>query len=383
MLNPTYDGYTEKVYVGVHRPGTVVEVEKVLNAYVVKSFEYIDYAGGTKTYHYYEPQEFFVALLCKDGNTTTFKSSKIVEVYPDKIIYRKDIYPSKQTPEQASGEDNTITQSSPANRLHCIFTQKEYKQEAYRRGSCVTLVRGPWLYSMWFAKTRYGITAERPNSAVYTGAFGDFDAGPVVKPESQVDWSSAGKKLTASTATMTTTFLSGPYKDRLYFEVEYIYEWGRECGFSSFGCYSYWLLYPGLFGLSGVFRSGEGISGGIPNETSSYNPPTYCLYTCHPITPGTSTRIDFYDDDNEFTSRYTPYYGNVPIASTRIVFDMYKVWSSELNVYFYKSLRDDMLYIAPFVEIVNNGTSNIYWWYESEDPSYLTVKLCCGMTRPH
>ena len=382
MLNPTYDGYTEKVYVGVHRPGTVVEVEKVLNAYVVKSFEYISYGGGTKTYHYYEPQEFFVALLCKNGNTTTLKWGKVVEVYPNKIIYRKDIYPSKQSPKQTNERDNVITPSSSSNQLHCTFTQKEYKQGAYRRGSCVTFVRGPWLYSTWSAKTRYGITAEWPLSAVYIGAFGDFDAGPAVKPESQVDWMGIGKKLVASSATTSTSPLAGPYKDRLYFDIKYIYEWSRECGFSSFGCYSYWLIYPGLFSLYGVHRSGAGAIDGILNETTMYSPPTVCQHSCSLITRNQSVTI-FFHDDNEFTSSYTPYHGDVPIASTRIVFDMYKVWSSELEVYFYKSIRDDTLYTTPFVEIVNNGTSNIYWWYESGDPSYLTVRLCCGMTRPH
>ena len=34
MYNPTKDGYTEKVYAGVHKPGAVIEVKKTLNVYV-------------------------------------------------------------------------------------------------------------------------------------------------------------------------------------------------------------------------------------------------------------------------------------------------------------------------------------------------------------
>ena len=313
MYNPTRDGYTEKVYAGVHRPGTVVEVKKVLNAHIVKSIEHIDHAGETKTYRYYEPQEFFVALLCKDGNTTTFKWSKVVEVYPNKIIYRKDIYPNLSTGNQtivkAEYKRNPNTLTTTTQQIHCAITQREYIPGNYRRGDCRTWVRGPLLYSMWFVKSKFGINSYPKRSAVYFESFSDFDAGPLVKPESDVDWSSAGRKLAASTVTMSTKFLTGSYKDRIYFDVKYVYEWENECDLSAGGCDSYWLLYPKT--VYGVYRSGEGPWSGILNETSNYSPLAYCQYTCHPITPGTSIRIDFYDDDNP------PYENNNSIVSVR------------------------------------------------------------------
>ena len=379
MYNPTYDGYTEKVYVGVHRPGTVVEVEKVLNAYVAKSFEYLD-PGGTKIYHYYEPQEFFVALLCKDGNTTTFKWSKIVQVYPTWIIYRRDVYPSRQSFMVDGDRGSAGVLQVPPRQFNCTVAQDEFRPGSYRRGGCVTWVRGPLLYSMWFVKTRYGVNSNYEPVALYTGAFGDLDAGPFVKPESQVDWIAAGKKLAASNVTMSTAFLSGPYSDRVYFKVKYVYEWGRECGVFPGKCYSYWLLYPSI--VLGVYRSGQGLGSGIPNETSSYNPPTYCQYTCHPITSGTSCKVYFLGKD-EGTDEYTPYQGDVPIAGTRVVFSLNGTWSAELNVNFYKAIRDDMEYRTPYVEIVNNRSSVVYWSYEQGDPSYPTLRLCCANTRPH
>jgi len=377
MYNPTRDGYTEKVYAGIHKPGDVVEVKKTLNAYISKYN--IDEKTGALKIGYYEPQEFFVALLCKDGNTTTFKWNKIVEVYPDKIIYRKDIYPNPNTGNQAivkaKYKENPNTLTTTTQQIHCTITQTEYIPGTSRKGYCRTWVRGPLLYSMWFVKSKFGINSYPRRSAVYFESFSDFDAGPLVKPESQVDWSSAGRKLAASTVTRSTTFLTGPYKDRIYFDVKYVYEWGNECDSFAGDCDSYWLLYPKT--VYGVYRSGQGPWSGIPNETSSYNPPTYCQYTCHPITPGTSTRIDFYDDDNP------PYESNNPIASIGIMFSLNGVWSAGLSVDFYKAGRNDNQYTTPYVYVVNNRSSNIYWWYDSNDPMTYTIGLCCAQTNPH
>ncbi len=378
MYNPTRDGYTEKVYAGIHKPGDVVEVKKTLNAYISKYN--IDEKTGALKIGYYEPQEFFVALLCKDGNTTTFKWNKIVEVYPNKIIYKKDIYPNPNNDNQAiiktKYKENPNTLTTTTQQIHCTITQTEYQPGDTRLGYCITPVRGPWLYSMWYVKSKFGINSFPKRSAVYFESFSDFDAGPIVKPESQVDWSSAGKKLAVSDATTTTAYLTGPYKDRVYFYVMYKYEWYNNCDSFSSVCYSYWLLYPDS--IKGVHRSGAGSVEGIPSEMSSYTPPTYCEYDCvASIDPGASSEVYFSHGS------YRPYQSDIPITDIGIMFSLNGVWSAGLYVDFYKAGRDDNQYTTPYVDIVNDRSDVIYLWYDSNDPMTYTIGLCCAQTNPH
>lgn len=373
MYNPTKDGYTEKVYAGVHNPGDIVEVKKILNAYISKIK--INEKTGETEIAYYEPQEFFVAVLCKSGDEITFKWNKIIEVYPNSIIYKKDIYPEKE----ASILTNHISSKSndrllSSQQIECSIQQDEYIPGTKRTGKCYTWVRGPWIYSMWFVEVRFGI---KSNTAVYIEAFSDFDPGLIPKPESEVQWSSAGKKLAYSSINKSTPALTGPYMDRIYLKVKYVYEWGNECDSFAGNCYSYWLLYPTV--IRDIVRSGATESSQIPNETSYYNPPSSCEYPCGTIEPNNVVTIWFYDSD------HPPYVSDTPLASIGISFSFYGVWSQSpitLLVSFYKAGRHDSQYTTPFVKITNNRGSIIYWWYKSDDPMTYTVRIGGAQTRP-
>jgi hypothetical protein len=367
MYNPTEDGYTEKVYAGIHYPGDTVKVEKVLNMYVSKVE--VDEKTGETRIGYYEPQEFWVATLCRSGNTTTYKWNRIVEVYPNTAIYRVDVYPSKQTPVPTSHSYiNKAANSLASPQFQCSITQREYVPGTYRRGDCLAWIRGPFIYSLWSVNVRFGITGT-PRSALYFDSYSDVEYS---KPESEVDWSNAGKKLAYSTVTQATPFLTGPYKDRVYFHVRYIYEWGNECDSFAGDCYSYWLLYPDT--VTSVIRSGGSEVDGIPNETSSYTPYTYCEYSCNPIQSGSEDVIWFYRNTYE---------SDIPISSIDIMFSLYDVWSAGLSIDFYKAGRNDNQYTTPYVEIINNRDNTIYWWFDSNDPMTYTVKIYGSITRPY
>jgi len=367
MYNPTKDGYTEKVYAGVHYPGDTVKVEKMLNTYIAKMK--IDEKTGETRIDYYEPQEFFVAIICKSGNITTYKWNKIVEVYPNTAIYKIDIYPDTQTPLSTSYIDKSNNPPISPQQVQCNVIEREYIPGTYRRGDCLTWVRGPFIYSLWFVNVSFGVAAT-PSSALYFEAYSDIDY-VLPKPESDVSWSSAGKKLAYSIVTEKTPSLTGPYKDRVYFYVKYIYEWGNECDSFAGGCYSYWLLYPHI--VTGVIRTGGSEVNGIPNEETSYTPSTYCECPCSPIQSGSTAIIEFHEDTYE---------SDVPISGIAITFSLGGVWSAGLTVDFYKAGRNDEQYTTPYVEIINQRYNTIYWWYESDDPMTYTVRMYGSVTRP-
>ncbi len=366
MYNPTPNGATEKIYAGVHNPGDTIVVSKLLNAYIAS--EEFDPTTSELKVAYYEPQEFFVAIACKENDRIVYKWSEIIEVRPTSIVYETDI-----TPPDKPVQDQTIKNSQFISEpIQCSLIEDEYIPGTYRRGHCIVWVRGPMIYSMWNVDVSFGITH---NSVVYIESFSDIDYGPFTKPESEVEWSSAGRKMTISIIDGETTTLSGPYKDRVYFKVKYVYEWGNECDSFAGSCYSYWLLYP--VSIRNVQRSGVMSDAQIPNETSYYNPPSYCGSPDYvEIYPGNTRTIWFYDNTKP------PYESNIPISSIAITFNLPSIWSATLSVDFYKAGRHDSQYTTPYVKITNNNNYPICWWFESDDPMTYTVKVGGQQARP-
>ncbi len=374
--NPTTSGFSEKVYAGKHDPGDVVRVEKILNAYVAKWI--IDESGDLRI-GYYEPQEFLIMIICKEGHRTTFKASRIVEVYPDKPVYTEEIsftagdY-SPSPPLDAQG--NLSEPGVSTATQECAITVTDHVPGSYRRGYCYVWVRGPYLYSMAGVYTSFRMVMSDKRSAMYIEAFSDFDAGPPVKPESEVEWMSAGGKLTPTIVSDGTIHLEGPYRDRVWFHVKYVYEWSSDCDpFAGF-CYSYWLLTP--VSINSIDRS-EVLSqeydfSEIPNEKQYYPPPTYPPDPdrCGTVLAGEQVIVSFYSEEEP------PYESNVPISSISISFGLPGVWSASLGVEVYKAGRHDSEYTVPYVTIINNRDEAVYWWFQNYDPMTYTVRLCCG-----
>jgi hypothetical protein len=160
-----------------------------------------------------------------------------------------------------------------SNPFVCDIQTTEYTERPYRRrvGYCITWVRGPRIYSidgLWVSFKIYGYPWP---SAIYLEVFEDYDAKPYyswLRPESQVQWKSVGRKLTPSEKTRQTSYLTGNYSDRVYFKVEYVYEHRRGCVTMGV-CFAYWLLYPAK--VANVVRSAEEPS--LPNEVMPYTPP--------------------------------------------------------------------------------------------------------------
>jgi hypothetical protein len=167
LYNPTRDGLTEEVYLGLHRPGTTVEVKNTLFAYVA-SYK-LDEKTGKYLINYYEPQEYYIAIACGENGKTMFKWSRIVEVYPRSIIHTEMIKISEKE-NKLNMSEHAITQvvkevstssGVNSNPFVCDTRTTEYTERPYRKrvGYCITWVRGPRIYSidgLWVSFKIYG-----------------------------------------------------------------------------------------------------------------------------------------------------------------------------------------------------------------------------------
>jgi hypothetical protein len=358
--NPTRDGLTEEVYLGLHRPGTTVEVKNTLFAYVA-SYK-LDEKTGKYLINYYEPQEYYIAIACVENNKTVFKWSRIVEVYPRSIIHTETIKVSEKENKlnmlehvAAQGVEE-VSSGVSSNPFVCDIQQTEYTEYPYvkRVGYCITWVRGPRIYSIDGLWVSFKIYVYPRPSTIYIEAFDDFDFKPYyywLRPESQVQWKSAGKKLTPSEETWQTSYLTGNYSDRVYFKVEYVYEHRRGCATMGV-CYAYWLLYPAK--VADVARSAEEPS--LPNEVMPYTPPPPPPYA-REGRPG-SGEIGFLHNQVVET--------DVVHASTTITVTLKGIFSVSLTFDFYRAGRDDNQYTTPTLPIYS---TRYFWrWYLDNNP---------------
>jgi len=241
-----------------------------------------------------------------------------------------------------------------SNPFVCDIRTTEYTERPYRRrvGYCITWVRGPRIYSIDGLQVSFKIYSYPRPSAIYLEAFEDYDTKPYyswLRPESQVQWKSAGKKLTPSVVTSQTSYLTGNYSDRVYFKVKYVYEYRTGCVTMGV-CYAYWLLYPA--NVANVARSVDYLS--LPNEVIPYTPPPpppYARWGGPYI-----SEIGFLHDWVAET--------NVAYVNTIITVTLkWLKW-----VYSFLSTFDfyDSRYTTPTVLVYS--TRRYWWWYLDDNP---------------
>ena len=355
--NPTKTGYAEMLYKGLHSPGDTVIVSNFLFAMVTK-YE-LDSRTSEYRVSYYEPQEYAVLVVCDKNEERIFKWVKIIEVFPRSILHTEDIIASSEeslVPKTSYSENvETISVEETSFPCNIVIEEEDY---SYKRGSCYTWIKGPQIYSIAMLQASFGVIGRKPSSAVYLEGFADSDTGIYLRDESKVEWVSAGKKITSFLISRETSPISGYYKDRVYFYVRYVYEWGWGCwdGFAGV-CYEFWLLYP--YEIGSVARTAEESS--LPNEYSPWIPPQVPAYAC----PGHPGSTEIYFRENE-----TP---DEILASTSITLN-YQIWGPvSLSVSFYKAVRSDDQYDTPYIKIYSYR--NYWWWYKNDDKKHYEIFL--------
>ena len=355
--NPTKTGYTELLYKSLHNPGDTVIVSNLLFATVIK-YE-LDPKTNEYRVSYYEPQEYAVLIICNKNEERVFKWFKTIEVFPRSILHTEDIV--------VSSEENLVLKVSYSESAETINVEEtpftcsiviEEEDYSYKRGSCYTWIKGPQIYSIAMLQASFGVIGRKPPSAIYLEGFADSDTGMYLRDESEVVWVSTGKKITPFLISRETSPISGYYKDRVYFYVRYVYEWGWGCwdGFAGV-CYEFWLLYPYEIGSSA--RTTEESS--LPNEYSPWIPPQVPAYA-YPGGPGTT---EVYFRENEVSDEV--------LACTSVTYT-YEIWGPvSLSVSFYKAVRSDDQYDTPYIKI--NSYRNYWWWYKNNDKRYYEILI--------
>ena len=338
--NPTKDGWPEDIYFDTHPPGTTVAVKRVLFAHVSK-YE-VDPRTGEYKVGYYEPQEFLVVVSCLgNGGGTVFKWGRVVEVFPRSIIHLERV-----RLETATGSRDEGSGGGSGDYFTCSIVM-EYESGTYKRGSCLTWVRGPSVYSVEGLSVSFGLDHSARTSAVYLESFGDFQPGASPQPESEVSWSSTGRKLVPTVISRETSPLSGNLRDVVYFEVHYRYEYSVYCKLES--CLTVWTLYP--YYIGGVARSAEEPT--LPYGLTPYTPPPGPWYAFEGQ-PG-SAKIYF---DPPYESDYT-------LVDVEVTFE-FSFGAFSLTVSLYKAGRSDSTYTTPYVRV--DSTRYYWWWYRDKDP---------------
>jgi len=281
--NPTRGGWPGDVYFNTHPPGTTVAVKKMLFAHASK------YEMNPRT------GEYGVGV----GSEVTTE------------------------------DRNRGGGAGPGKHLTCSIVI-EYESGTYKRGYCTTWVRGPRVYSIEGLSVSFGLDHRARRSAVYLESFGDYQAGAGPVPESEVRWSSTGKRLTPTVVDDATSPLSGNFADVVYFWVYYRYEYSVYCKRES--CLTVWTLYPSDIG--GVARSAERPD--LPYGLTPYTPPPRLPYARSGL-PG-----------------YTKIYFDPPYETFRFSLGIFSITIS---------LYPD--YTTPYVRI--NATRHYWWWYRDDN----------------
>ncbi|MEO3993759.1 MAG: hypothetical protein QN229_05615 [Desulfurococcaceae archaeon TW002] len=366
LYRPTKTGFSEEVYSGTHRPGETITAKQLLTAIVAKT----RIEGGEYKVEYYEPAEYFVVVACIRGNKTEFKYVRTHEVYPNKLItthrvettYRVEVSFKEQTDKISVEEESYETTPLPCNleRINPL-------PGAADAAECITWVKGPYLYSLPGLKTAFRLVGGVPPSGIYLSIYSDY-CGPVCY-RNRPQWSGSGRKLVFSSVTRETPKLSGRWKDRVYFNVRYVYEeWHiASDGFAGIS-ETIWLLYP--TNVRAVSRSGilSQALPNIPNEQQylSLVPPAPSYATG----PLMENEIVWFTPVSE---------SDVVLASITIGFSyVFGGWSAGLTVSFYKAGRNDSLYTTPYVsveDVSRNTRPWYYWWYTNNDPMTYQVQF--------
>ncbi|MEM1633854.1 MAG: hypothetical protein QXE68_06515 [Sulfolobales archaeon] len=155
---PTETGFSEQVYAGLHRPGDTVVVKELHAAIVAKA----RIEKGEYKVEYYEPVEYLIIMFCKKGGTA-LRYGRIHEVYPISLVTTHVVevkfeekpgerYPSYYTIDGGG--------SSSTNPFLCNFYSVTPPPGALEAAGCITLVRGPYLYSIPGLETAFGVKGE-------------------------------------------------------------------------------------------------------------------------------------------------------------------------------------------------------------------------------
>ena len=354
-INPTKDGYTERVYAGFVAPGATVVASKLLSAVPAKLA--YDESIGAYRVAYYDPQEFMVIVHCVGNGKTTYKWARIVEVFPSKPVYVVDVRPPREAqaePEVLAVNGKPVRSVEPTlisrPKFECKIIPTTVTGD---RGYCYTYVAGPNLYSVEGISTAFGLLGGPRPSAVYIEAFSDSAVCPLGYCDYDVPiWSSSGRKLAPSVITGTTLPLTGNSYVRLYFRVKYVYE---EWEFWDSGLtgmmVKYWFLYPSR--VTDVVRADTLGVGVVATYEPPEVPPPYA--TC-----AVGDRVIWF---NMGEVRET----DISIARVSVTFSYADLWSVTLAVDFYRAGRDDDRYTVPYV-VVKTGGRGFCWWFKDDDP---------------
>jgi len=105
---------------------------------------------------------------------------RVVEVFPRSIIHVERV-----KLETTSGDRDEGGGGGSGDHFTCsVFI--EYESGTYKRGSCLTWVRGPSIYTTEGLSASLGLEISARISAVYLESFGDSRAGTSPWSESEV-----------------------------------------------------------------------------------------------------------------------------------------------------------------------------------------------------
>lgn len=354
--NPTRNGYPEEIHYVEVSPGTTIMVRNILKAVPMK-FSRED----PSRVEYYEPQRYFVFVACVKNGRTVFSGSRVVEVFPKSIISEVRVNMEEKKayvlPHDFNGEGGWYYQ----NPCNITITWEGWEGSWYvKRGVCVTWVRGPWLHSFEGASTRLRLEVYPRVSAVYIEAYG-YSTVDLGGRESDVVWESAGRVLTPAVRSSSTAWLSGNFKDRVYFQVQYVYEYKYRMSERGDYMVRKWALYPRF--ISAVVRSGDpGISSFPFYDQTPYQPSSTIPPYARISPPGTS--------DTLFLE---PEQSDVVLSEVVVSFSYSGVWAATLIVKVYRAGINDFLYTTPIH--TTNSTVVYYWWYKDNDPMTYEIQL--------
>ncbi len=360
MFLPTERGLTERMFVGFVKPGDTVEVRIEIPAIPVKLET--DEEGYYKI-SYYEPQEVFVVSACVNNGNLVYKAGRTVEIFPKSLVH-KEFIDIRKLYDKADYYGEAAKSSKLVEGISSLNSKCEISLTD-GRGVCVTLVGGPYLYSIRGLEVTYGIRNYPTKTLLYMESFFDitscnnYDCSNV-NPE----WMYAGKKGTPSyIEAEITPWLSGDRKVRIYFMVKYIYEtYTIEDSHNGFR-FKYWILYPShIGGIERADNLGESKDYGIVNY-ELLSPPEYAFIAKGDIEIifGVDTKV-----------------GDDIISTSNVLFVSPEGWEYLLAVHLYASIRQDNQYTTPYVsirDVSGRGHPWYYWWFKDDNPAFLEVLI--------
>ncbi|MEM1668763.1 MAG: hypothetical protein QXM53_08915 [Thermofilaceae archaeon] len=364
QYRPTKTGFSEEVYTGVHRPGDTVVVKELQAAIVAKA----RIERGEYKVEYYEPVEYFVAVLCKSAEGV-LRYGRIHEVFPRSLVSTHVVEVKLER------EDEEYSLSHEFNRgggysppISCNFypVSPPPGSSILEAAECITTIRGPYLYSLPGLETAFGVNGagEPRPSVVYIESFYDITycstCNSCMRNQPQ-NWNSAGRKQTLSQVTRETVSLSGRFRDRVYFRVRFRYE--KICVGASFtGGPLVWIIYP--LWVTDVQRSE--VMSGVPYEKEY-------LSVIEPA-PWHATGPLL----GNITIWFTPAMETNRVHAQTVVSFGFTFGVFSIAVSFYEASRNDQMYTTPYISVRDVSERTIgwyYWWFTNNDPMTYEVKF--------